>query len=108
VQVSLKSPEKLDLITFDPSSSEYVLIVSATDSWDDSPEENDFLLQKINNYLDFALSGGLVEHYPDAEGRPVRIQIDTAHRIPPSVDGLIAQVQQVLQQKGIALCVNYI
>lgn len=108
MQNSLKNPEKLDLVTFDAAGAEYVLIISAMSDWDDSEEEQAFLLQKINNYLRFVIDGGLAEHYPQSKGRPIRVQIDSASKLPPNVGRIITQAQALLSQHGIRLCVNLI
>ncbi|RQX88318.1 hypothetical protein DF117_35645 [Burkholderia stagnalis] len=108
MQTTFKKPEKLDLVTFDSAGGEYVLVISAMADWDDSEEEQTLLLQKINNYLDFVLYGGLAEHFPQSKGRPVRIQIDSASKPPLNADRVITQAQALLLQQGIRLCVNLI
>jgi hypothetical protein len=108
MQSSLKSPGKLDLVTFDSAGGEYALIISAMDDWDDSEEEQALLLQKINNYLNFAIDGGLSQHYPQAKGKPIRIQIDSASKLPPNADRIVTQAQALLLQHGVRLCVNLI
>lgn len=108
MQPSLEHPEKLDLITFDPDSGEYGLIISAMETWDDSEEEQTRLLQKINNYIDFVIDGELLRNFPQSKGKPVRIQIDTGSSIPPNAGLLITQAQKLLSQHGIRLCINVI
>ena len=39
MQITLQTPEKLDLITFDPAEGEYVLIISAVNDWDGTENE---------------------------------------------------------------------
>ncbi|TDR35139.1 hypothetical protein DFR29_1406 [Tahibacter aquaticus] len=108
MQTNLKSPEKLDLVTLDAASQEYVLIISAMDDWDGSEEEQALLLQKINNYLNFVIDGGLAEHFPQSKGKPTRIQIDSAAALPPNTDRIVTQAQALLLQHGVRLCVNLI
>jgi len=110
MQPTLKNSDKLDLVTFDPADGEYVLIISAMGDggWDDSEEEQTLLLQKINSYLNFAISGGLTKHYPQSKGNPIRIQIDSASKLPPNVDRIVMQAQALLLRHGIRLCVNLI
>jgi hypothetical protein len=102
----LEQPEKIDLITFDQATSEYVLIVSATETWEDSDEEQVQLLQKINNYMTFVIDGQLSLHYPQTKGKAIRIQIDSATTIPPNINKLLTQAQKLLLQHDIKLCVN--
>ncbi|WP_423370924.1 DUF6572 domain-containing protein [Burkholderia sp. LMG 32019] len=108
MQTTLKNPEQLDLVTVDPTSNEYVLVISAMNDWDDSEEEQTLLLQKLNNYVNFALDGGLAAHFPQSKGKPVRIQIDSAARPPLNVDSVITQAQALLLKQNIRLCVNLI
>jgi hypothetical protein len=108
MQPNLKTPEKLDLVTFDSASGEYVLIISAMDDWDDSEEEQALLLQKINNYLNFVIDGGLSEHFPQSKGKPTRIQIDSAAALSPNAARIVTQAQALLLQHGVRLCVNLI
>lgn len=108
MQTTLNNPGQLDLVTFDSTGGEYVLVISAMGDWDDSDEEQALLLQKINNYLNFVLDGGLAEQFPHSEGKPVRIQIDCASRPLLNVDRVITQAQALLSQQGIRLCVNLI
>lgn len=108
MQTNLKNPEKLDVVTFDSASEEYVLIISAMDDWDDSEEEQALLLQKINNYLNFVIDGGLSEHFPQSKGKPRRIQIDSAAALPPNADRIVTQAQALLLQHGVRLCINLI
>ena len=108
MQTNLKNPEKLDLVTFDSASEEYVLIISAMDVWDDSEAEQALLLQKINNYLNLVIDGGLSEHFPQSKGKPIRIQIDSAAALPPNADRIATQARALLLQHGVRLSVNLI
>jgi len=106
MQSSIEHPEKIDLITADPVSGEYALIISATGDWEDSEEEQALLLQKINNYLNFIVDGDLAQHYPQTRGMPTRIQIDSSTNIPKNIERLIFQAQELLLQHDIKLCIN--
>jgi len=108
MQATLMNPERLDLVSFDPTVGEYALIISALDAWDDSEEEQVLLLRKINNYLNFVTDGGFSEHFPDSRGRSTRIQIDSAAVLPPNAERIVTQAQVLLQPHGLRLCVNLI
>lgn len=108
MQTSLKNTDKLDLVTLDAAGEEYVLIISAMSDWDNSEEEQGLLLQKINNYLNFVIDGGLAEHYPQSKGKPIRVQIDSASKLPPNADRIVTQAQALLSQHGVRLCINLI
>jgi hypothetical protein len=72
--VTVEDQEVIDAIAVHKASGEVILTVSDHLPWDD---DNHLLtLQtKLNRYLDFIESGELLEKYPDAKGRPVRIDV---------------------------------
>jgi hypothetical protein len=108
MQSSLYHPNRLDLVTFDPSTKEYVLILSANEEWDGSEEEQSLLLQKLDNYSSLVLDGEFAEHFPESVGSPIRIQIDSASALPAKAELLITKTQAALLELGVRLCVNFI
>ncbi|MFL6142477.1 MAG: DUF6572 domain-containing protein [Labedaea sp.] len=72
----IEHPNVVDLITHNPRTDEYALIMIENREWNGSPEQLEQLQLKINNYLIFALDGGLVREYPQSAGCPVRLQLD--------------------------------
>lgn len=99
-------PNVIDLVTHDPKSDAYALIMVQTSKWDDSQQQLDQLQAKINNYLHFALDGDLVRKYPQAAGRPVRIQLDCT--TPPSVktEEFLAPIEKAARKMGLRFVVN--
>ena len=71
-------PNVIDLVTHDPATGEYALIIVEARPWMDSPEQLAQLSEKINNYAMFALDEGMLRAYPQSAGHPVRIQLDCA------------------------------
>jgi hypothetical protein len=80
---SLFDPQKIDLVTQDPTGEANLYIVQ-DQPWIDSEAETDSLDQKIGAYATFALEGQMQEMYPELRGRPWRIIIDTYVGPPPS------------------------
>lgn len=108
MQITLQTPEKIDLITFDPAEGEYVLIISAVNDWDGTENEEQLLLRKLNSYLHFAIEGGLSKNYPQSKGMPIRIQIDCTTLPPSIIEQTIAEAQKLLLTHKIRVCINLI
>jgi hypothetical protein len=105
--MTVDNPNVVDLITHNPATGEYVLIMVAEWDWTSEPEARlAQLAHKIENYLIFALNGGLAAQYPLAEGRPVRLQLDTVHPLVPAGAELIADRQRRLIEQRIEFRVN--
>jgi hypothetical protein len=104
----IENSSVVDLVTHDPGTDEYVVIMIESRPWSNSPQRLDQLLAKINTYVHFIENGDLYRHFPQAEGKPVRIQLDC--NAPPAgeSDKLITQAQQLLLQRGIDFSVNVI
>ena len=101
------NPNVVDLITHNPDTGEYVLIMVAEWDWADEPEARLAQLEhKIENYLIFALNGGLAAQYPDAEGEPVRLRLDTVHPLDQAASELVTRWRQRLfeQRIGFDVC----
>jgi hypothetical protein len=104
----VRNPNAVDLVTHDPKTGEYIVIMIEDRPWSDSPEQLDQLLAKINNYVHFIEDGGLSQRFPQAEGKPVRIQLDCNNTPTGESAKLIAQAQQLLLQRGITFATNII
>ena len=72
-------PNVIDLVTHDPTTGEYALIMVEERPWTDSPEQLAQLGEKINNYAMFALDEGMLRAYPQSAGHPLRVQLDCAN-----------------------------
>ena len=66
-QTGVQYPNKVDLVTRGDSCFHLVVVEE-----EELGQANTLALQeKLNNYLDFALGGGLVKNFPEANGMPV-------------------------------------
>ena len=74
---SLSPESTVDLVTEGPGD-EISLIFVHSGKCDSSRDEEDGLLQKLNSYLNFILDGEFERRYPQAKGRKLRLQIDSA------------------------------
>ena len=96
----------IDLVTHDPALDEYALIMTETRPWTDSPEQLSQLREKINNYAMFAVDEGMTRAYPQAVGKPLRIQLDCASPPSAQASALIEQASRRLADYKIRFIVN--
>src|SRR5829696_5385370 len=80
---SLFDPEKIDLVTQDPSGGANLYVVQ-DQLWIGSEAESESLEQKLRTYANFALEGQMHELYPELRGQPWRIVLDTYVAPPPA------------------------
>jgi hypothetical protein len=104
--VGVQNPAVIDLITHDPKSDEFVLIMTETRPWDGSEQRLLQLQQKVNAYLAFALDGQLASMYPASIGKPIRLQLDCISPPDNTTMRFVAMAREQLRQHGIALIVN--
>jgi hypothetical protein len=71
-------------------------------------EEEDLLLQKINDYLYFLIGGEFDKRCPQAEGKDVRLQIDTGSAPPDNIKRLVIQADEQLVERNIRIGINMI
>ena len=80
---SLFDPEKIDLVTQEPSGGANLYVVQ-DQPWIDSEAEIESLEQKLRAYANFALEGQMHETYPELRGQPWKIILDTYVGPPPA------------------------
>jgi hypothetical protein len=80
---SLFDPEKIDLVTQDPSGGANLYVVQ-DQPWIDSEAETESLEQKLRTYANFALEGQMHRMYPNLRGQPWKIVLDTYVGPPPA------------------------
>ena len=105
--MSFGPPNTIDLITQEGDGS-FALIIVHEGEWEGSSEEEEVLLQKMNDYLYFILEGELYRRCPQAEGRILRVQIDTSSAVPDNIRGLVSQVDEKLMEQKIRVSINVI
>src|SRR5580700_6819690 len=74
--MAIDNPDVIDVISVAPEGS-VVLTISDHLDWIDSVGHRLILQAKINRYLAFVESGEILTSYPDAQGRPVRLEVVT-------------------------------
>jgi hypothetical protein len=83
--LTVDNPNIIDAVGTDRATGEVVLTIADQLEWDDSARHLPILREKINRYIGFIEAGELLETYPDAAGRPIRVEVVCKH--PPSKDG---------------------
>ena len=91
---------KIDLVTHDPASDEFVLYLVEDVPWPESEEEWQLRLKAIQDRVlaaaDVAIDGHLAGKYPDSIGKSVRIQVDSPLHYQERVTELISDVDRFL------------
>jgi hypothetical protein len=92
----------IDSISLDKDGN-VVLTISDHLPWDDKNEHLMILQNKINAYLAFIENGELIENYPDADGKPVVINIITKYLPTDNAEIFIKRTRQILEERGYKL-----
>lgn len=106
--MAIDDPSKVDLVTYDPKSTEFVLIMIADQGWKNTPDDRRQLEQKLNGYMEFIESGQFLGKFPEAAGKPIRIQLDCIGSVDVHSAVFFSKVTQLLQTHGYTFRVNRI
>lgn len=98
----------IDLVTYDPKSGEFVLIMTESRPWDGSADRVLELQEKVNNYLSFAFDGQMERQYPGSVGKPIRLQLDCVAPPDDATERFIGLVREKLRSQAIRFVVNVI
>lgn len=101
----LSDPGMIDLVGQD-ADGEVALIISHDKPWTDSEEELSRFVDKMNTYATFAMDEGLIRSFPEAAGKPLRIQIDCPTEPTPKVSDLVSTAEAKLAEYSIRVVVN--
>ncbi|SRR6266542_2201671 len=92
----------IDLVT-EEADGTFVLVMLEKGGWNGSRSRLRDLQARINAYLSFALDGQLVQNFPDAEGKPLRIRIECTETPDPVSIEFISKVRQQVLDFGVSL-----
>src|SRR2546421_632934 len=98
--MAVDNADVIDAIGIERTSGVVALTISDHLEWNDADSHLRALQEKINSYLAFVESGELLEKYPQATGRPVRI--DVVCKYAPSEDAkqFFDRARQLIEQAG--------
>lgn len=102
----IQDPDVVDLVTHDPRSDEYALIMVQTEPWRPGREQVEQVLRKIDTYMIFTRSGGLAASFPEAADRPFRLQLDCQTAPPTETSQLLDVAAERLRRNGVTFVVN--
>lgn len=103
----LEQPDVVDRIVEEGDGS-ISLVIKETRPWDGGAAQVDQLVAKVNSYVTFVADGQLVEHVPDAEGRPVRIVLYAFFVPAGEVVEALGTIRAALAEKGLGLEVRIV
>jgi len=72
----VQNPRIVDLVSFDSTAKEVVLLMFEQRPWGSVPEQLDQIQEKLNNYLDYVLDGYFHSQYPQYREVPVLIRFE--------------------------------
>jgi hypothetical protein len=98
--MAVDNPDVVDAIGIERSSGIVSLTISDHLEWDDHNSHLLVLQEKINRYLAFIESGELLESYPKAVGRPVRIDVICKYKPTQTAKEFLDQARQVIEGGG--------
>jgi hypothetical protein len=93
----------VDAVGIENASGEVVLTVSDHLDWVDEAAHLEVLQSKLNTYLAFVESGELLEQYPGAAGRPVRIEVVLKYPPSASAERFFSEAAATVQAAGFTL-----
>lgn len=101
--MSLEQVYIIDAIGIDNITGYVVLTISDPFEWVDTNEHLLMLQDKVNVYLNFVESGGIFDVYPNANGKPVLI--DVVHKFNPNSMGqeFYNQIIPIIESAGMKL-----
>jgi hypothetical protein len=99
--MSLDQENAVDAIGMEIATNCVVLSIVDPWSWDDQAAHLLALQAKLNAYLAFIANGELIEIYPNAAGKHVRIEIISRYPLPEIAERFLAGARRVAAEVGI-------
>ena len=97
-------PATIDLVGLSPDGSTVDLFLVQSSPWTGTEIQIGTLQAKIQNYVGFAVDGQMARQYPEAEGLPWRIVIDSQTGEPDAkAQAVFAHLEQALPTYGGSL-----
>jgi hypothetical protein len=97
--MSVNDPSVVDVVGIDKVSDEVVLTIADAWDWEDCNEHLLLLQEKINRYIGF-IEQELIAAYPNAEGRPVRIDVLFMNDPVPEALGFLSAAGSRVRESG--------
>jgi hypothetical protein len=94
---------KIDSVMTDKEHAAVYLLLSDHLDWDEERKHLELLQQKLNVYLDFIDSGGLVRNRPDLKGLPVTIMVVGLYPLSPNAIEYYSLAGPMAAEFGVSL-----
>jgi hypothetical protein len=95
---------KIDLITQDHSTGQFVLILVEDGPWPEDASEMTKCLSRIQtriyDAIDLVVDGHLATKYPESKGKDIRIQIDSPKGAPAQLVDLVSKLRKHILENG--------
>lgn len=102
----VENPNIVDLIEVDPTSGQVVLVMIERREWDNDPQQFIQIEEKINRYMGYVLDGHLTTHYPQYEGKPVKIRLNCPQEPYGKAVTFVTAAEQAIRAHGLDFVVN--
>lgn len=97
--MSVDQPQVIDIVSKDGEGST-ILTISDHLNWENTKEHLIVLQEKINTYLAFLDSGEIYEKYPEAKGRPIKIEVMFHYQLNPEAYSFLAKIKSIVEDAG--------
>jgi hypothetical protein len=101
--MGLENSTTIDAVGTEKDTGTVVLTILDSWNWSHVDTHLRALQAKLNTYLDFVSSGQLLREYPQAAGKPARIDILFRCDAPAEADGLLGEARRVVESLGLTL-----
>jgi hypothetical protein len=98
----------VDLVSWDETRDEVVLMMLEDRPWQSDPEQLRQLEDKFNAYLSYVLEGHMVQQYPQYENKAVCFQLDCAESPRGEVRDMLRTMQNFAAGEGLRFVVQVI
>ena len=103
LSMSVDNAKVVDAVGIENASGDVVLTVADHLDWVAAPAHLEVLQSKLNAYLAFVESGELLEQYPGAAGRQVRIEVVLKYPPSASAEVFFSEAAATFQAAGLTL-----
>ena len=95
---------KIDIVSIKGETGTVVLTIADHLEWVDDGGEHLFLLQeKLNSYLTFCESGQLIDEFPNAADRPIRISLRAKYPPNEAAHQFFEKAKKIVSDAGFDL-----
>jgi hypothetical protein len=105
--MSVQQTEIVDLVALSPDQTTVQLVMVEERPWEGDQQLYE-LQEKVNTYADYALGGGLLQDYPIAIGKRVRLELRCVYLPTDAGRELLERIREALRPHELELVVDRI